>query len=394
MRGWWAGTRLVAGRALAENVRSKTFKVVTALLLALSIAGVAVPQLVGGDETTYTLATVGEPPAELVAALDAAAASGDFAVHTVVRSGEEAVRSAIRDGDATAGLVGDTLYTSADADGTFPAIVSQAVVTLEAARLLEDAGLTPEQVDEVRSVDAPEPVAIGRVDDESRAGVGFAVGVALYIALMFGGSAIATTVGMEKATRISEVLLAVLRPSQILVGNVLAVGAATLFQLLVLATPLAVAVQVTDEIGLPPVAGVDLALAIVWFLLGFALYAFVFAAAAALVDKVTEVTSAITPVTTTLLVVYLLALVVVTNDPGSVWSIALSLFPLSAPLAMPVRWASGEVAVWELVLAMVLTAATAVLLVRLASFVYRRALLVTGRRARLREVVATPTSAR
>ena len=77
--------------------------------------------------------------------------------------------------------------------------------------------------------------------------------------------------------------------------------------MLVLTAPLAVAVQVTDDIGLPPIAGADLALAVIWFLLGFALYAFVFAAAAALVDKITQVTSAITPVSTTLLVAYLIS---------------------------------------------------------------------------------------
>ncbi len=314
-----------------------------------------------------------------------------------MRPDEEAVRQAIRDGDADAGLVGDTLYTSAEQGDTFPAIVSQIVVTLEVAHRLEEAGLTPEQIEEVRSAEPPEQVSIGRVEDESRAGIGFAVGVVLYMALTFAGSAIATTIGMEKATRISEVLLAVLRPSQVLVGNVLAVGLVTLFQLLVLAAPLAVAVQLTDDIGLPPIAGADLALAIVWFLLGFALYAFVFAAAASLVNKITEVTSAITPVSTTLLVAYLLGVFVVTSDPDSVWSIALSLFPLTAPLAMPVRWASGEVPVWQLVLAMLLTAATAVLFVRLASSIYGRALLVTGHRVRLRELLgasATPTSAR
>ena len=145
--------------------------------------------------------------------------------------------------------------------------------------------------------------------------------------------------------------------------------------------------QLTDDIGLPPIAGADLALAMVWFVLGFALYAFVFAAAASLVNKITEVTSAITPVSTTLLVAYLLSVLVVTSDPDSVWSMALSLFPLTAPLAMPVRWASGEVPVWQLVLAMLLTAATAVLFVRIASSIYGRALLVTGHRVRLRELL-------
>ena len=216
---------------------------------------------------------------------------------------------------------------------------------------MEEAGLTPRQIEQIRSVEPPAQVEVGD-EDESRAGIGFAVGVVLYMALTFAGSAIATTIGMEKSTRISEVLLAVLRPSQVLVGNVLAVGAVTLVQLVVLAAPLAVAVQVTDDIGLPPLAGADLSLALVWFVLGFALYAFVFAAAAALVNKITEVTSAITPVTTTLLAAYLLGIFVATDDPNSVWSVALSLFPLTAPLTMPVRWASGEVPAWQLVLAM------------------------------------------
>jgi ABC-2 type transport system permease protein len=399
VRAWWQGSGLVAGRALRENLRSRTFKIVSVLLLVISIAGVTVPQLLRDDETTYTLVTIGRAPAAVVDALDAAGRSGDFEVVFALRPDEEAVRQVIRDGDADAGLVGDTLYTSTERGGTFPAVVSQTVVTLEVARRLDEAGLTPEQIEQVRSAEPPEQVAIGRVEDESRAGIGFAVGVVLYMALTFAGSAIATTIGMEKSTRISEVLLAVVRPSQVLVGNVLAVGLVTLFQLVVLATPLAVAVQVTDNIGLPPIAGADLALAIVWFLLGFALYAFVFAAAAALVNKITEVTSAITPVSTTLLVAYLLGVLVVTSEPGSVWSVVLSLFPLTAPLAMPVRWASGEVPVWELVLAMVLTAATAVLCVRIASSIYGRALLVTGHRVRLRELLggrasAKPTSAR
>jgi ABC-2 type transport system permease protein len=159
-------------------------------------------------------------------------------------------------------------------------VVAQAVVTLETSRQLSEAGLSPLQVADLQSVRPPKQVIVGRVDNQGRAGAGFAVGIVLYLALTFAGSAIATTVAMEKSTRISEVLLAVLRPSQVLVGTVVAVGAVTLVQLLVLAAPLAVAVQVTDNIGLPPVAAGDIALAVAWFVLGFMLYAFLFAAAA------------------------------------------------------------------------------------------------------------------
>ena len=387
MGTWWQCTRLVAERALFENLRSRSFKVVTGLLLLLSVAAVTIPQILGNERTTYTLATAGTAPTEIVAALDAAGRSAKFTVKYVSRNDSEAVRKAVRDGGAAVGLAGETLYTSATAGGTFPVVVAQAVVGLQTSRLLAKAGLSPRQVADLQSVRPPKQVTVGRVDNEGRAGAGLAVGVILYLALTFAGTAIATTVAMEKCTSISEVLLAILRPSQVLVGTVLAIGTVTLLQLLVLAAPLAVAVRVTDSIGLPPVAAGDIALGVAWFLLGFMLYAFLFAATGALVNKITEVNSAILPVTMILLVGYVLAITVVTADPGSGWSIATSMFPLSAPLAMPIRWTSGTVPIYQLLLAMALTLATAVLMIWVASSIYGRALLITGRRVKLLEVM-------
>jgi ABC-2 type transport system permease protein len=233
------------------------------------------------------------------------------------------VLQAVRDGDATAGLASNTLFTATGAGATFPVLVAQAVVTVETAQRMAAAGLTPAQVGELQSIQPPRQITVGRVADEGRAGVGFLVGIVLYGALTLAGTLIARIVAMEKPTRICEVLLAVLRPSQIVVGTFVAVGVATLGQLLVLAIPLAIAVRVTDSIGLSPVATVDLALGVVWFVLGYALYAFPFAAAAAFVNKVTEVNTAVMPLT----------------------------------------------------------------LLRVGSAIYRRALLVTGRRVRLRELV-------
>lgn len=386
MGSWWQGTRLVAERGLVENLRSKSFKVVTGLLLLLSAAAVVVPQIID-QGTNYTLATVAVAPANVKAALDAAGKSAKFKVEYLSRDNAEAVRQAVRKGDATAGLAGDTLYSAAQGGGTFPVVVSQVVVSLKTSRFLAEAGLSPQQVAALQSLRAPKQVTIGRVVSEGRAGAGFAVGIILYLALTFAGNAIATTVAMEKSTRISEVLLAILRPSQVLVGTVIAVGTVTLIQLLVLASPLAVAVRVTDKIGLPAVAAGDITLAVAWFLLGFMLYAFLFAASAALVDKITEVNSAILPITMILVIGYMLGVTVVPADPSGGWSIAASMFPLTAPMAMPIRWATGDVPLYQLLIAMALTATTAVLLVSIASSIYRRALLITGHRVKFREVL-------
>jgi ABC-2 type transport system permease protein len=384
---WWRGTALVAERSLLETFRSRAYRIITAVLLLASAAGVIVPRLLLDQHPTYTLATVGPVGPALRAAVGAAAEHGGFSVDYTTRATPGAVRAAVRDGDATAGLAGGTLYAATGVDQTFPAVVAQAVTSVEVTARLRAAGLTAAQVAAVASVRPPEQVVVGRADSSERAGVGFAVGIALYLAITFAGGTIASAVAVEKSTRVSEVLLAVLRPSQVLVGTVSAVGAATLAQLLVLGTPLAVAVRL-GYVGLPVVASGDLALAVVWFVLGFALYAFLFAASAALVDKVTEANAAVAPVTTVLVIGYLLSIMVVTGNPSSGWSTLISLFPLSAPMAMPIRWAGGQVPVWELLAAMALTAATAVLLVWAGAAVYRRALVITGHRVRWHELFA------
>lgn len=389
-RGWWDGVRLVYQRGLLESLRSKSFKVVTAILLLASVAALAFPQLLGGGTPAYTLATIGPAPTQLVSSLQAASRAGDFTVRFVSRADEGAVRTAVRDGDATVGLVPGKVYSEARDAGTFPGVVTQAVVTLETQQRLSQAGLTDAQIAALQSIRPPQHVSVAPVADQGRAAVGFGVGVALYMALLLAGTAIATAVALEKTTHISEVLLAMLRPSQVLVGTVLAVGTATLTQLLVLGAPLAVGVRAGVDLHLPAVATTDIALGLVWFVLGFGLYSFVYAACGALVQKVTEVGTAVMPVSLVMVAGYLLSLFVVLEDPASPGAVAVSMFPLTAPIGMPMRWAGMHLPVWQLVVAMVLVAVTAVALAALASRIYRRALLVTEHRVRVHDVLGHP----
>ena len=384
---WWEGTRMVAGRSLREGVRSRTFRITTLVLLLVGLATVYVPRLLAQDEPTYTLATVGQASAGIQAQLDVAAGAAQFTVAYLAVADAPAVEGAVREGDATVGLAEQVMYVRSDAPGAFPVLVAQAVVAEETAQMLLDAGLTAAQVAELSSVPPPEQVEVGPARDEGRAGVGFVVGIVLYIAIVFSGNVIGTNVAVEKSTRIAEVLLAVLRPSQILVGNVIGIGVRTLSQLMALAVPILAALTISDGLDLPSLATGDIALGIAWFVLGYLVYAFLFAATAALVDKVTEVASAMMPVTVVLVLAYLGAIVEVTRDPSSQLSVALSMFPLSSPMAMPIRWASGTVPVWQLALSMMLAAAAVVLLAWFGSTVYRRALVVTGRRVGLREVL-------
>jgi ABC-2 type transport system permease protein len=395
MSGWWAGTRQVAGRAIGDGVGSKSWRAITVVMLLLGTAAVVLPRLLAAGPAEYVLATAPGAPAELAADLQAAGTAAGFSVRVAAVPDGAAAQAAVRDGEADAGFVpepgggtsGGTLYVSAASGGTFPVLVSQTLVARATAVALAEAGLAPEQVAVVQSVQPPEQVPVGRVADQGRAGVGFVVGIVLYLALILTGTSVATAVATEKATRISEVLLAVLRPTQLLVGTVLGVGLLGLVQVLALSLPVVVGLLVGDGVAVPRAAVGDIALAVCWFVLGLALYAFVFAALATMVEKVNEVGTAVLPANALLIGSYLLAVTVTVADPNAPLSTAASLFPLSAPMVMPIRWASGLVPVWQLVLAMALTAAAAVLLALLASRIYARGLAMAGRRLRLRDVV-------
>ncbi len=384
---WWGGTRLVAGRALAEGFASTSWKVVTGLMLLVGIAAVVIPRLFASGGTTYTLATVGQAPPALVAQLDALSRAGDFTITYDAAADAGAVASAVRDGTADAGIVevgpATRVYVQRANAGTFPALVSGAVRATATVEALAASGLSPGQVAALQATPAPEQVVVGPVSDEGRAGVGFAVGIVLYIALLLAGTGIATTVATEKSTRISEVLLAVLRPTQLLVGTVLGSGLLVLIQIAAVAVPVGGSLLFASGSAIPTSAAPDIVLAVLWFVLGLALYAFVFAGLASLVDKVSEVGSALMPVNFLLVGSYLIAVTVVAVSPDGWVSVAASMFPPSAPLVMPVRWATGSVPVWQLVLSMGITLATAVVLAKLASGIYRRGVVRTGQRVSL-----------
>ncbi len=386
---WWSGVRLVAGRSLSEGLRSRALRITTLIMLVIGLAVVFLPRLLSGGETTYTLATVGEVSAPLRAQVDAAGKAAEFGVDYTGVADSAAAQEAVRAGDATVALAGDTLYVRSDAPATFVATVSQSVVNQESAATLADAGLSAEQIAALSAVAPPEQVEVGPARDEGRAGVGFVVGIVLYLALIVAGQSLAVNVGMEKSTRIAEVLLAVLRPSQILVGNVIGMGLRTLIQLLALAVPILTAIALTDGLDLPRVAATDIALGVVWFIVGYFVYSFLFAGTAVLVDKVTDVGTATMPVMILLVMSYLGAVSVVPMDPGSSLSVFLSMFPLTSPMAMPVRWASGTVPVWELMASLLLAMGAAVLFAWFGARIYQRALVVTGRRVKLREVLTS-----
>jgi ABC-2 type transport system permease protein len=118
---------------------------------------------------------------------------------------------------------------------------------------------------------------------------------------------------------------------------------------------------------------------LLWFLLGYALYAFAFAAAGALVARQEEVQLVTTPFAVLLIFGYLLSYAAVAS-PNAPWLRVLSFFPPVAPMLMPSRIALGHVAPWETPVAVLIMVASIVGVSRVAGAVYAAGLTRSGPR--------------
>jgi len=236
---------------------------------------------------------------------------------------------------------------------------------------------------------APVPVASVELGSVAGRGPGDEMSVlVMTIVLFFGisvfGQMVLTGVLEEKASRVVEVLLARIPARALLAGKIAGIGLLGLAQIGVAALAALVAVAAMSSIDVSAVRGPVLAWALVWFVLGYTLYATVYGALGSLGSRVEDAQAVAGPVMVVMAVAYFASFVTV-GKPDSTAATALSYFPLTAPMAMPGRIAMGAAAWWEPVVAAALTLAAIAGLVVLAGRVYTRAILHSGPALSLRD---------
>ncbi len=221
--------------------------------------------------------------------------------------------------------------------------------------------------------------------------------VLIFITLLTYGMWVATSVASEKSSRVMELLVGAATPAQLLVGKVAGVGSAGLTQYVVILIP-AVSVLLLQEtigevvLGLPAdasrsaLSGLSATLLIaygVYFLLGFALYAFLYAAAGSLVSRMEDVQQLALPMGLLSMVGYLVT-VLSLSAADSDWLVAFSFIPFFSPFAMLARLIVGQVAGWEVIVSLCILVVSILLVAALAARIYRVGVLLYGQRAGLR----------
>jgi ABC-2 type transport system permease protein len=181
----------------------------------------------------------------------------------------------------------------------------------------------------------------------------------------------------EKSSRTVEVLLARMPARNLLAGKIAGIGLLGLGQIVATAVVALVAASLADSFDVPAVRGSVLAWAVVWFMLGYGLFATVFGTLGSLASRTEDASSVTGPVTVILVLGFLVSFAAI-GSTDTTWARLVSWFPITAPLAMPNRIAMGATTWWDPVVAAILTVATIAGLVVLGGRIYTRAILHTG----------------
>lgn len=393
--------RIVAARELSERARSKAFLISNVIILAAIGLAAALPQLLG-DPGLHRIGITDDASADLVTVLEAQTAAGGLGTVEVVDVDDaDAAEAAIIDGDLDFAIIdGHTVLADDALPGTMESVLRLGSQSLALERALEDAGVPPGERTRllgggaltVEQVSAPDTEREAAQDALATAGpVAYLAVVALYGLLIFYGQWVAQGIVEEKQSRVVEVVLSTVSTRQLLAGKVLGIGALGLGQILLIAVAgtgaLLFATDIEPPPGLVPIVGVVLA----WYLLGYAIYALLFAVAGAVVARVEDLQSAATPIVIIIVAGFGAAQFALQNPTGTL-AVVLGYVPLTAPLIQPIRVAAESANPVEIVIAVALGLATVAALVPLVGRLYAGGVLRTRARVRLRDAWGQPST--
>ncbi len=220
------------------------------------------------------------------------------------------------------------------------------------------------------------------------------IGMMIYITLTIYGQVIMGAVVEEKETRIAEILFSSARPFELMFGKLVGVGLAGLTQLSIWVGSLAALIFFlstqadTSEVALslPHITPLMIVYFFVFFIVGYFMYASIFALIGSMVTTVQEGGQFAFPPIMIMLIGFYFSFAVI-RDPNSSLSFWVSIAPLFAPLTMPVRILAEMPPFWEIALSVLLNCLAIAGLVWLASRVYRVGMLMYGKRATIAEVL-------
>ncbi|ANB60380.1 ABC transporter permease [Anoxybacteroides amylolyticum] len=278
------------------------------------------------------------------------------------------------------------MIANSDTAGTLEQALQQLKTMLATAKI----GLTPEQVTQLY-----EPVSFQKVALEKNAkteeelqqarGLVYAIVFAMYMFVLMYGSMIASEVATEKSSRVMEILISSVSPVQQMFGKIIGVALLSLTQFAFLfiigfSSLKSNGYELFRLLGTEHIPAKTLVYAVIFFLLGYLLYATLFATLGSMVSRLEDVQLVVTPVTLLVLASFFIAMFGLDSPQSPVITVT-SFIPFFAPLIMFLRIGMLDIADWEVAISISLLIGTIIFVAFIGAKIYRGGVLMYGKAA-------------
>ena len=401
---------LIAKREYLERVRTKAFLITTILIPVLMGAGIGASVLAGSRAKSTSHITIVSQDEQLATDLQSELQNGKDSKMTVdvISPGNSATRATLDSMLADKQLDGYLWIIPASNESARPSFsytprsagdistkgtITSALRTVLMRERLAHEGMVASDVDSLMQPVEVNTTQAGKNADTTSSFVAiYVLFLLMYMVIMLYGMNVARSIIEEKSSRVFEVLLATIRPEEMMAGKMIGVGSVGLTQV---AVWLVTAVLLTSTSILSAIGGgtmhaslnaMQIIFFVVYFLLGYMLYSSIAAALGAMVNSEQELQQ-LNMFLAMPLAACMFALAPVIANPSSPLSRIISLIPFCTPLIMYLRISLAMPPVWEIALSIVLMIATICAILWVASRIYRVGILMYGKKPNLPEIL-------
>lgn len=380
---------LIAQREISTRARTKSFVITTGVLMAVIVIGLIIWKIAGGGGTSAEHVGIVGSDAALTSTVEQVGGNAGTPIDVEQVPTEQDARDRVNAGDLEAVVVvgENNTYTVISKNGVSDAVSGVLQASIQQTTLAQ--GLSAQGVD---AAALPQATVSNVETDPADSDAGQRIIIALVgsmlliTAIMLGGNMIAVGVVEEKTSRIVELLLATVKPLHLMWGKIIGIGIVSLGQVVLLGATALIAGAAT---GMLTIAGTALwmfAAVLVWFLLGFLFFATLYAAAGALVSRQEELGSTITPLTILSMAVMYAGIFGIQALDSTLIQ-ALTWIPPFSAVLMPIRIATGDTDVLQIVGSLALMIVACVVATWVASRIYERSVLRTGSKVKWSEAL-------
>ncbi|WDH83105.1 ABC transporter permease [Paenibacillus urinalis] len=418
----------IIGFTYKQKAKTKAFKITTLVLAILMTIGMNIPYVIdmfaGNDGESGGNAPADIPAIGLVVgeqqesaqALEEFVASQQVpALHFITYEQADApelktdLADEVIEGYVELHAAGDgtepmATYYAEDANPS-PAVMTTIQTGLQNAKtksIVQDA-LSPEQIEAI-SVPAVVDVQEVSVGDEAAAESAadsaavdyifvYVLMILFFFSIIMTGNMIASEITAEKSSRIMEILITSVSPLTQMFGKIIGIFLLSLTQIGIFGLVIFGNLMLPHNIELLRSIDIDLSTmnldvliyGFLFYILGFFLYAVLFAAIGSIVSRTEELGQALTPMTMLSLVAFYIGIFSL-GTPNSLLVQISSFVPFTSPTVMILRIGMGEIAVWEIWVSLILLVASILVFGWLSAKIYRTGVLMYGKRPSIKEL--------